>query len=330
MSILNLNSQQTKKIIFNKKIKDKLAKTLVISFAWLFSICFIGLVVFIIIRSIPGFEAYGLKNIFWSKNFNLADYAAGSSVWFPLAITLLVSFGAIIIAAPIGIKTATFIKFRIKNKRLQKFFRVTILALAGIPSVIFGLFAIQSLGPAISFVFHIDTVQNITTSMFMLAFIIIPTIISLTLSTYDGIDMRLIENGIGMGSSYTRSIYKIFKKEARGGIIIAIIIALGRAIGETMAISMILSDQGYQNIFGTGFLQIMHSALRPLGAVISANMFAENGGEGLRGLLYIYGIVLFVVIMILNGLVTYLTRKRSKKTYAWFIKLEKSLAYIVC
>ncbi|MDU4142240.1 MAG: phosphate ABC transporter, permease protein PstA, partial [Ureaplasma parvum] len=104
MSILNLNSQQTKKIIFNKKIKDKLAKTLVISFAWLFSICFIGLVVFIIIRSIPGFEAYGLKNIFWSKNFNLADYAAGSSVWFPLAITLLVSFGAIIIAAPIGIK----------------------------------------------------------------------------------------------------------------------------------------------------------------------------------------------------------------------------------
>ena len=121
----------------------------------------------------------------------------------------------------------------------------------------------------------------------MLAFIIIPTIISLTLSTYDGIDMRLIENGIGMGSSYTRSIYKIFKKEARGGIIIAIIIALGRAIGETMAISMILSDQGYQNIFGTGFLQIMHSALRPLGAVISANMFAENGGEGLRGLLYL-------------------------------------------
>ena len=121
MSILNLNSQQTKKIIFNKKIKDKLAKTLVISFAWLFSICFIGLVVFIIIRSIPGFEAYGLKNIFWSKNFNLADYAAGSSVWFPLAITLLVSFGAIIIAAQLVLKQLLLLSLELKTKDYKNF-----------------------------------------------------------------------------------------------------------------------------------------------------------------------------------------------------------------
>ncbi|WP_038102632.1 ABC transporter permease subunit, partial [Ureaplasma diversum] len=324
----NITDNNHQQLIKNKSASERVGKICSALFLWLFSLLFIGLVIFIIVQSIPGFKAYGIKNILFSDQFNLADTTKGASVWFPLAITLLVSVGAILFAAPIGIKTATFIKFRIKSKKAQKWLKIILLTLSGIPSVIFGLFALQSLGPALSLILGVHSAQNIITSFVMLGFIILPTIISLTLATYDSIDMRLIENGIGMGSSYTRSIYKIFKKEAKGGIIIAIIISLGRALGETMAISMILSDQGYVNVFDAGFVEVLKSTLRPLGAVISANMFAENGGEELRGLLYVFGIVLFFVIMVLNGLVTYLTKKKKSK-YHWYIKLEKAIATFV-
>lgn len=326
---MNTSTKKHFRLLNNKIKSDKVWKIISSLFAWFFSFIFIGLIIFIIIQSIPGFKAYGIDQILFSNEFNLANTKSGASVWFPLAITLLVSGGAVLFATPIAIKTATFIKFRIKNKKFQKFLKIAILTLAGIPSVVFGLFAIQALGPVLSTIFNIGSAQNIITSCIMLGFIVLPTIISLTLNTYDGIDMRLIENGIGMGSSYTRSIYKIFKKEARGGIIIAVIIALGRAIGETMAISMILSDQGYQNVFDAGFIEVLKSALRPLGAVISANMFAENGGDDLKGLLYVFGIILFVFIMVLNGIVVYLTRKKKKKNYKWFIKFEKKLDQIV-
>ncbi len=120
----------------------------------------------------------------------------------PLSITLLVSLISILIATPIGIKTATFIKFRMREKNSKKAF-IVVQTLAGIPSVIFGLFALTSLGSVVKFIFHTDSVYSIINATIMLSFMILPTIISLTINTYDGIDKEYLLNPVSLGFTKT-------------------------------------------------------------------------------------------------------------------------------
>jgi phosphate transport system permease protein len=146
----------------------------------------------------------------------------------------------------------------------------------------------------------------------MLTFMILPTIVSLSLNTLDGVDSMLISAGMALGNTKTRAIYKICKKEARNGITVSIVIAFARAIGETMAVSMILQSQQYNNVFSGGFMNTITSDLRTLGSLISANMFAEGGGPALQSLLFAFGLFMFVFVMILNSLVLYVTNKNKK------------------
>jgi phosphate transport system permease protein len=125
--------------------------------------------------------------------------------------------------------------------------------LADIPSVIFGLFAIQSLGVVLKYILHTQSSYNLITSGIMLTFMVLPTIVSMTLNSLDGVDMNLISASMVLGNTKTKSIYKIAKRDARNGITVGVIIALARAIGETMAISMILQSQSYNQEFTSGF-----------------------------------------------------------------------------
>jgi phosphate transport system permease protein len=164
----------------------------------------------------------------------------------------MVSLLAIVIAGPVGIKTAMFIKYRLPVK-YQKGVRIAIELLADIPSVIFGLFASEMLGIVLKTIFHMSTSYNLITTGFMLTFMVLPTIVSLSLNALDGVDSTLISASMVLGNTKTRSIYKVCKKDARNGIMVGVIIALARAIGETMAVSMILQSQGYNPIFDQGF-----------------------------------------------------------------------------
>ncbi|MDE7433620.1 MAG: ABC transporter permease subunit, partial [Mycoplasmoidaceae bacterium] len=170
----------------------------------------------------------------------------------PLCITVLISMIAIIFAGPIGIKTAIFIKYRLPN-RFKKPTRVAIELLADIPSVIFGLFAAESLGLIVKTIFHLDTTYSLLTAGIMLIFMILPTVVSLTLNALDGANYDLISASMVLGNTRTRSIYKVVKKQVKGSIYVGIIIALARAIGETMAVSMILQSQGFNDTFNSGF-----------------------------------------------------------------------------
>jgi phosphate transport system permease protein len=145
-----------------------------------------------------------------------------------------------------------FIKYRLPPK-YQKAVRIAIELLADIPSVIFGLFACEMLGTVLKFIFQMPTSYNLITTGFMLTFMVLPTIVSLSLNSLDGVDKTLISASMVLGNTKTRSIYKVCKKDARNGIAVGVIIAFARAIGETMAVSMILQSQGYNPIFDNGF-----------------------------------------------------------------------------
>ncbi|MBQ2349312.1 MAG: phosphate ABC transporter, permease protein PstA, partial [Mycoplasma sp.] len=154
-----------------KKAKaDKSAKIITSILSWLFALIFVALIAFIIYASIPGFQFYGIVNILFSGRFDLSKNQA--SVWLPTLITLLTTTIAILIAGPLGIKASVFIKYRIPVK-IQKPLRIAIELLADIPSVIFGLFAIQALGNITNAIFHTGSNFSILTASFMLSFMIL-------------------------------------------------------------------------------------------------------------------------------------------------------------
>lgn len=295
-------------------------------FAWFLVLIFLGLIAYIIYKSVPGFKAYDFSAIILNNKFNINDQDAHqASVWLPLTVTIIITVGALLIATPLALKTATFIYFRVKNPGLQKTLKIVIETSAAIPSVIFGLFASVSLGKLLQNIFGLTTPYTVLTAIFMLAFMLVPTIISLTLNAYEGVDNNLISNSISLGNTKTKSIYKIFRAQTRKQIIVAVIIAAGRAIGETMAVSMILSSQDYSTVFDNGLGAILTSSLSPLGSVISVGMFSENGGAALRGLLYAFGIVMFVFVMVLNAIVLIVTNTKKSGKKNWFTKFESKV-----
>lgn len=314
------------KIFDSKKQKNKIFSIISRLIAWGLVGFFCMVIIFILIKSIPGIQYYGFENIIFNDKFNFSNSESKDvSVWIPLSITFLVSFLAILIATPLAIKTASLIKFRIKNKKLKKWLKIIIETTSGIPSLIFGLFASQALGSLVKSIFGFNTSYTIITAIFMLSFMVIPTIVTLTINAYDTVDVNLLPNAISLGTTHSKSIYKVVKRETRGAITIAVIVAFTRAVGETMAISMILDSWDYSNQFDHGFISILKSSLSPLGAVISKGLFSENGSEYSKSLLYFYGFILFVVVLILNGIVMFLTSAKGMNKYPKLREFNKKI-----
>ena len=311
-----------------KKIRnDKTAHLSSSILSWIFSLLFLCLIGFIIYAAVPGFQEFGAKNILFTGEFDLNEGKA--SVWLPLCVTILSAGIAILIAGPIGIKSAVFIKYRCP-KRIQKPMRIIVEVLADIPSVIFGLFASNALGGLVGAIFGKGASYSVITASLMLTFMILPTIVSLSMNALEGVNPALLECALAMGNTKTRAIYKICKKDCRNGITVGIIIAIARAIGETMAVSMILQSQMYNATFDTGFWSVLTSGLRSLGALISANMFAEAGTAGLQGLLFAFGIVMFVFVIILNAIAMSLTKKKARAKYTRAAKaMDKIGAFVL-
>ncbi len=302
-----------------------LGKTLAVLVALLALAIFVSLIIFLIIKAIPAFKDF---RIFNTTDFELSGKDA--SIWMPLSITLLVSLLSILIATPIAIKTATFIKFRMSEKNSKRCF-IIVQTLAGIPSVIFGLFALSSLGSVVKWIFHLESQYNIINAVIMLSFMILPTIISLTINTYDGIDKEQLLNPISLGLNKTSAIYKVVKKEAFGGIVIAVIVAIGRTIGETVALSMILTNSDSYEILKEGHTNILLQSLGTLGSLIASNIFSEAGTESTKAVLYFFGLFLLILIFLLNIFITYLVSKKNKNTkcLSKISRFEKQVAAIV-
>ncbi len=272
----------------------------------LLGIIFITLVVFITINAIQGFKDYGFSNIIFTGKFNDVE----KSFWLPFSVTMLSSLIALLVALFLGVKSAIFIKFRM-NSKWGKWVRIIFETLSGIPSVMFGLFAVNSLGGLFNLM-GISS-RSVFNASVMLSFMILPTIISMTLNALNSVDDNLLTNPIALGNTKTRSIYKVCLKAIKSNILVISIIAFSRAIGESMAMSMILQSTPNANAFTeNGFFSIFESSSQSLGAFISTNMFSDANPEKIRPLLYAFGFIMLILIMILNIFITIFSKKSQK------------------
>ena len=225
---------------------------------------------------------------------------------FPMIIgSLYVTAGAIIIGVPIGILTAVFMAFYCP-KVIYKPLKMATELLAGIPSVVYGFFGLVVLVPWVRKIGRTlhqgGNGSSMITASILLGMMILPTIIGLTESALRAVPTQYYEGAVALGGTHERAIFTVVLPAAKSGVVAAIVLGIGRAIGETMAVIMVAGNQP----------RMPEGIFRGV-RTLTANIVIEMGyASGLhREALIATGVVLFVFILLLNFCVALLKRGKN-------------------
>jgi len=222
---------------------------------------------------------------------------------FPMILgSLYVTVGAIIMGLPIGILTAVFMA-RMCPARLYKIIKPALDLLAGVPSIVYGFFGLMVIVPITKEIFG-GTGKSILTASILLGIMILPTIIGISETAIRAVPESYYEGALALGASHNRAVYFTVLPAAKSGVSASVVLGIGRAIGETMAVVMVAGNQARMpdGIF---------KGIRTL----TANIVIEMGyaADLHREALIATGVVLFVFILIINLSFSFIQRRTSEK-----------------
>ena len=215
--------------------------------------------------------------------------------------SIYVTAGAILIGVPIGILTSVFMASYCP-KKVYRFFKTAIDLLAGIPSVVYGFFGLMMLVPLIRDLFHKGNGSSILSASILLGIMILPTIIGVTESAIRAVPSNYYEGSLALGATKERSLFFVVLPAAKSGLIAGVVLGIGRAIGETMAVVMVAGNQARMP---AGILRGVRT--------MTSNIVLEMGyaADLHREALIATGVVLFVFILIINFCVARLNKGES-------------------
>jgi phosphate transport system permease protein len=280
-------------------MSDRLTKTLLFSASLIVLIVAAGIVFSLIGGSVPAFKEFGIRFIFsnvWDPTDGRENYGALPFI----AGTLITSILALVICIPLAFSTSLFIAEYFKNTRVSNILSSLVDLLAGIPSIVYGLWGFYTLRPLIVSLGLSDQGFGIFTSSLILAIMIIPYATSLSTEIIAMVPAELKEAAYSLGATRMEVIFNVILPNAQSGIIASYILALGRALGETMAVTMLI---GNSNIVPSGLFDTGNTM-----ASIIANQFGEASGLKLSALIAI-GLILFAITGIVNAIGKYFIRR---------------------
>lgn len=258
------------------------------------------LTVYIIYAGLPAILEIGVSSFLFGDSWRPKSDVYGI---LPMILSSIAgTAGAILIGVPVGILTAVFLS-ETANPRLARIVRPAVELLAGIPSVIYGFFGMLVIVPFIRGLFPGSTIgDSLLAVILILAVMILPTIVSVTETSLRAVPMYYREASLALGATRTETIFKVTLPAAKSGILAGVILGVGRAIGETMAVIMVAGNvANMPSLLGT---------VRLLTTGIAMEMSYASGLH--RQALFAIGLVLFVFIMAVNLLFNYISKKGVK------------------
>ena len=255
--------------------------------------------IFLFANGIPAMTKIGFFDFIFGRKWKPSNEIFGI---FPMIIgSIYITAGAIIIGVPIGILTAVYLA-RFCPEKLYKIIKPAVDLLAGIPSVVYGFFGLCVIVPFVRNNIGGDG-NSILTASILLGFMILPTIINVSESSIRAVPEKYYQGALALGATHERSVFCTVVPAAKSGIMAGIVLGIGRAIGETMAVIMVAGNQARMP---KGILEGIRT--------MTSNIVMEMGyaTDLHREALIATGVVLFVFILIINTLFSIL-KNRDKE-----------------
>lgn len=263
---------------------------------------------FLIKEGVPAFFVVPLKSLFAARWYPIEDYFGLTSL---VAGSLLVTVGATVMSLPLGLATAVFIA-EIAPSWARDFLKPFVEVLAGIPSVVIGFMGMLVLAPFVRTTLDIPTGLTAFTGMLVLAWMALPTIVSVVEDVLDSVPKTYRDAGLALGLTRWQTIWRIVIPAGRTGILTALMLGIGRAIGETMTVMMVTGNAAR---IPTGLSDIF-MPVRTMTATIAAEMGEVAQGSAHYHVLFAVGLVLFLITFLVNlaaAAVVFRQTKRSER-----------------
>ena len=284
-----------------RHIKEKIMHCVFFLSALISVFAVILICLFLFANGLPAIGKIGVFQFLFGKEWSPSDNPALFGILPMILGSLYITTGAIIIGVPMGILTAVFMA-KVCPKQMYKILKSAIELLAGIPSVVYGFFGLVIIVPFIREIFG-GTGSSIVAASILLGIMILPTIIGISESAIRAVPESCYEGALALGASHYRSIFFAVLPAAKSGIFASVVLGIGRAIGETMAVIMVAGNQARMP---DGLLKGIRT--------LTANIVIEMGyaAELHREALIATGVVLFVFILIINLSFSIIKRRLEK------------------
>lgn len=275
--------------VIKKPNKEIVAKGVFVALAAFSVIAVFTIVGYLLAASIPAFRLTGVIKFVFGSEWSAKNEIFG--IWRMIAGTFVLTACATAVGGSLAVFTAVWLTFYCP-KKLKKIYTQIVNLLAGIPSIVYGLFGYKFLMPALVGFFHpANAGFGLLACTIILSVMILPTIASVTKNSLESLPMHYYEGALSLGCSKNQAVWKVLLPAAKSGVIAAVILGVGRAIGETMAVQMIVGN-------GSGY---------PTGAFVPFTTLTSNivqnwgyAGPTEQAALIADGFVLLVLILILN------------------------------
>lgn len=275
------------------RMREGAARILFLAAACVSILAVLLITVFLLVNGVPAMAKIGLFKFLLGTTWRPGNDVYGI---LPMILgSLYVTAGALVLGVPVGLLTAVFLS-RFATKRMVRAFKPAVQLLAGIPSVVYGFFGLVVVVP-------LTTGRgSMLAASIILGIMILPTIISVSESSLNAVDCTYYEGALALGATHERAVFSVVLPAAKSGVLASVILGVGRAIGEAMAVIMVA---GNQPRMPKGIL----SGLRTL----TTNIVMEMGysADLHREALIATAVVLFVFILLINLLFS-LTKRRKK------------------
>lgn len=266
--------------------------------------CVLLITVYLIVSGIPAIREIGLDNFLFGKEW--ASTAAEPKYGIlPFILTSIYgTAGAIVIGVPVGFFTAVFIS-KIAGQKVRSALEAAVNLLAGIPSVVYGLAGMLILVPAIRKIFDLTDGASLLAAMIVLAVMILPSIVKVSVTALDAVPKEYEDASLALGASPTETYFRVSVPAAKSGIAAAVVLGVGRAIGEAMAVMMVSGN--------VANMPSLFQSVRFLTTAVASEMAYSSPGSLQRNALFSIALVLFFFIMLINAALNFFLKRDKEK-----------------
>ncbi len=253
--------------------------------------------IFLVTSGIPAIQKIGLSDFLFGRTWASTAVPPSYGILPFILTSVYGTFGAILIGVPIGLLCAVFLA-KMSPPGIGNIVRNVVDLLAGIPSVVYGLVGMILIVPYVRELFHLPDGANLFSAVIVLAVMILPSVISVSETAIKAVPKEYEEASLALGATKTETVFKVVVPAARSGIITAVVLGIGRAVGEAMAVMMVAGNvANMPKLFGS---------VRFLTTAVASEMSYSSGLQ--RQALFSIALVLFLFIMAINLVLNLIVR----------------------